>query len=67
MSLREPPLVDRVCDQVRQMYEGGVSFMKIGNKLGIPTGMAAAAYHRYYVSRGLPVPPRRGVHQRQAG
>ncbi len=67
MSLREPPLIDRVGDEVRQMYEGGVSFMKIGNKLGIPTGTAAAAYQRYYVSRGLPVPPRRGVHQRQAG
>jgi hypothetical protein len=67
MSLREPPIIDRVGDQVRQMYEGGVSFMKIGSELGIPIGTAAAAYQRYYVSRGLPVPPRRRVHQRKAG
>ena len=67
MSLREPPLMDRYAEQVRDLYEQGQSFCKISRLLVIPNGTAASAYNRYYNSRGLPVPPRRTRSQRQAG
>ena len=67
MSLREPPLMDRCAEQVRDLYEQGQSFCKISRLLNIPTATAASSCNRCYTSRALPVPPRRPRSQRRAG
>lgn len=64
--LRQPPRVDRIADEVREMYDvNGLGFRVINNLLekkygeAIGSGNICAAYRRWYESRGLPLPPRR--------
>lgn len=64
--LRPVPLVDRLADEVRHLYDvEGINYPEISSRLSlkhkrkIGTGVCASAYQRWYASRGSPVPPRR--------
>lgn len=74
---RQPPRVDLMADEVRQLYEvEGLGFRLINKQLEakygckVGSGNCCAAWRRWYEVRGLPLPERRtkmGRPRRKAG
>jgi site-specific DNA recombinase len=67
--LRRPPMDARGAEVRRLHEEEGLSFVKIGRRLGTSSSPAFRAYHRYYEVSGEPAPPsrsKRGRHREPA-
>jgi hypothetical protein len=57
--LREPPTSDRIADDVKRLWEEGLGYRAIAQKLEVSDQIVWTAFRRWHEMHNLPLPPRR--------
>lgn len=64
LDLREPSLTERLADEVKLLWDEGLMYKEIGQRVGLHTTGVTKALRHWYVERGL-ASPKRGAQPRR--